>query len=46
VEFTFSPLLEVYLYRFHNVPMYVPPGHGLVFLSAWALGTGRPSSGT
>ena len=42
VEFTFSPLLEVYLYRFHNVPMYVPPGHGLVFLSAWALGHWPP----
>src|SRR6478609_4851193 len=42
VEFTFSPLLEVYLYRFHNVPMYVPPGHGLVYLSAWALGHWPP----
>lgn len=38
VEFTFSPLLEVYLYRFHNVPMYVPPGHGLVYLAALAIG--------
>ncbi|MDQ6641163.1 MAG: hypothetical protein M3Y66_01540 [Actinomycetota bacterium] len=42
VEFTFSPLLEVYLYRFHNVPMYVPPGHGLVYLSAFALGHWPP----
>ena len=38
VEYTFSPGLEVYLYRFDNVPAYVPPGHGLVYLSAFALG--------
>jgi FtsH-binding integral membrane protein len=38
VEFTFSPLLGVYDYRFHNVPMYVPPGHGLVYLGALAVG--------
>jgi hypothetical protein len=38
VEYTFSPLLGVYLYRFHNVPAYVPPGHGLVYLTALAIG--------
>ncbi|UYM06047.1 hypothetical protein [Solicola gregarius] len=38
IEYTFSPLLEVYVYRFDNVPAYVPPGHGLVYLSALALG--------
>jgi hypothetical protein len=38
IEYTFSPLLEVYLYRFHNVPMYVPPGHGLVYLAALTIG--------
>jgi hypothetical protein len=38
VEYLFSPLLEVYVYRFDNVPAYVPPGHGLVYLSAYALG--------
>ncbi len=38
VEYIFSPTLEVYLYRFDNVPAYVPPGHGLVYLSAFALG--------
>lgn len=38
VEYTFSPWLEVYVYRFDNVPMYVPPGHGLVYLAALALG--------
>ena len=38
IEYTCSPLLEVYLYRFHNVPAYVPPGHGLVYLAALAIG--------
>jgi hypothetical protein len=38
VEYTFSPLLEVYVYRFDNVPAYVPPGHGLVYLCALTLG--------
>lgn len=38
VEYTFSPLLEVYVYRFDNVPAYVPPGHGLVYLAAWGIG--------
>lgn len=38
VEYVFSPTLEVYIYRFENVPAFVPPGHGLVYLSAWALG--------
>jgi len=32
-----SLLLEAYRYRFHNVPMYVPPAHGLVYLAALAL---------
>ncbi len=38
VEYTFSPLLEVYVYRFDNVPAYVSPGHGLVYVAALALG--------
>jgi hypothetical protein len=38
VEYTFSPLLEVYVYRFDNVPAYVPPGHGLVYLAALWIG--------
>ncbi len=38
VEYTFSGLLEVYVYRLDNVPAYVPPGHGLVYLCALALG--------
>ncbi|QNN51924.1 hypothetical protein [Nocardioides mesophilus] len=38
VEYVFSPTLHVYAYRFDNVPAFVPPGHGLVYLSAFALG--------
>lgn len=38
IEYLCSPYLEIYLYRFENVPAYVPPGHGLVYLSAYALG--------
>jgi hypothetical protein len=38
VEYVFSPTLGVYAYRFHNVPAFVPPGHGLVYLSATAFG--------
>ncbi|MDP9827436.1 FtsH-binding integral membrane protein [Kineosporia succinea] len=38
VEYTFSPLLEAYTYRIGTVPMFVPPGHGLVYLAALALG--------
>lgn len=41
VEYTFSPLLEVYSYRLGTVPIYVPPGHGLVYLAALALGRTR-----
>ena len=41
VEYVFSPTLEVYTYRFDNVPAFVPPGHGLVYLSAFALGHAR-----
>jgi hypothetical protein len=33
-----SPYMGGYTYRFHNVPAYVPPGHGLVYLTAVALG--------
>lgn len=41
VEYTFSPFLEVYVYRLENVPAFVPPGHGLVYLSALAMGRSR-----
>ncbi len=32
-----SPFLGAYIYRFENVPAYVPPGHGMVYLGAVAL---------
>jgi hypothetical protein len=38
VEYTASPLLGLYTYRLHNVPVCVPPGHGLVYLVALTLG--------
>lgn len=38
VEYLASPTLGIYTYRFHNVPAFVPPGHGLVYLSAYAMG--------
>jgi hypothetical protein len=38
IEYTFSGWLEVYVYRLGNVPSFVPPGHGLVYLAALALG--------
>lgn len=41
IEYTFSPLLEVYVYRLDNVPAFVPPGHGLVYLCALAMGRSR-----
>ena len=54
VEYTFSGWLHVYVYRLHDVPAFVPPGHGLVYLAALALGgsallrrmRGRRSSAT
>jgi hypothetical protein len=41
VEYTFSPLLHVYVYRLGNVPAFVPPGHGLVYLAALCLARSR-----
>jgi hypothetical protein len=38
VEYTFSGWLGVYVYRLHDVPWFVPPGHGLVYLGALAMG--------
>lgn len=32
-----SGLMQGYLYHFHNIPAYVPPGHGMVYLTAVAL---------
>jgi hypothetical protein len=36
-EVTGSILWGVYSYRMHNLPLFVPPGHGLVYLSGVAL---------
>jgi hypothetical protein len=38
VEYVFAGWLGVYVYRLHNVPAFVPPGHGLVYLAALAMG--------
>jgi hypothetical protein len=38
VEYTFSPLLQAYAYAIGTVPLFVPPGHGLVYLAALTLG--------
>jgi len=38
VEYTFADLLGAYVYRLDNVPSFVPPGHGLVYLAAYAFG--------
>lgn len=32
-----SVYMKGYIYRFHNVPAYVPPGHGMVYLTAVML---------
>jgi hypothetical protein len=34
VELWSSVVWGIYRYRYHNVPMFVPPGHGLVYLFA------------
>jgi len=33
-----SIVVGVYRYRLHNIPLYVPPGHGLVFLFGLTAG--------
>jgi hypothetical protein len=38
IEYVFADWLGVYVYRLENVPAFVPPGHGLVYLAALALG--------
>ncbi len=32
-----SGLMQGYIYYFHNIPAYIPPGHGMVYLTAVAL---------
>ena len=38
IEYVFSDLLHTYVYRLENVPAFVPPGHGLVYLAALCFG--------
>src|SRR3954469_12361458 len=38
VEYCFAGWLGVYTYRLSGVPWFVPPGHGLVYLGALAIG--------
>jgi hypothetical protein len=38
IEYTSSVVLQLYIYRLHNVPAFVPPGHGLVYLAALTAG--------
>ncbi|MDQ1696756.1 MAG: hypothetical protein QOJ03_2109, partial [Frankiaceae bacterium] len=38
VEYCFAGWLGVYVYRLQDVPWFVPPGHGLVYLGALAIG--------
>ena len=37
-EYFASPYMGGYTYRLGNVPAFVPPGHGMVYLTAVALG--------
>jgi hypothetical protein len=39
-ELTGSILWGVYTYRLHNLPTFVPPAHGLVFMAGLALSQG------
>jgi hypothetical protein len=41
VEYAASVGLGLYTYRLDNVPLFVPPGHGLVYLAAIAMGRSR-----
>lgn len=38
IEYVFSHWLGAYEYRLGTVPMFVPPGHGLVYLAALSFG--------
>ncbi len=38
VEYVFAGWLGVYVYRLENVPWFVPPGHGLIYLAAVVIG--------
>ena len=42
-EVTGSLIWGVYRYRLHNLPLFIPPAHGLVYLSGLALATVVPT---
>ncbi|HET8528734.1 MAG TPA: hypothetical protein VFL60_07480 [Gaiellaceae bacterium] len=42
-EVTGSLLWGVYRYRLHNLPLFIPPAHGIVYLSGLALATVAPT---
>jgi len=44
IEYVFADWLGVYVYRLENVPSFVPPGHGLIYLAAFAIGRSAWSS--
>lgn len=37
-EYYFAPNWHIYVYRFDNVPAYVPAAHGMIYLAAAVLG--------
>jgi hypothetical protein len=41
-EVTGSLVWGVYRYRLHNLPLFIPPAHGIVYLSGLALATWVP----
>jgi len=45
IEYIFSAYYGVYVYRLDHVPPYVPPGHGLVYLAALAIGSALAARG-
>jgi hypothetical protein len=42
-EVTGSLVWGVYRYRLHNLPLFIPPAHGLVYLSGLALASVAPA---
>jgi hypothetical protein len=38
VEYTFAGYFGVYVYRLENIPLFVSPGHGLIYLGALQFG--------
>jgi hypothetical protein len=42
-EVTGSLVWGVYRYRLHNLPLFIPPAHGIVYLSGLALASAAPA---